>query len=889
MKATDVRKTFLEYFAERGHRLVPGSPLVLPDDPTLLFANAGMNQFKDIFTGREERAYSRAASSQKCLRVSGKHNDLEIVGRTPRHHTFFEMLGNFSFGDYFKEDAIRFAWELITSVYGLDQDRLWVTVFGGSKAAEADEEAYRLWRDVAGIRENRILRLGEKDNFWRMGDTGPCGPCTELHYDLGNDLTSVDGASTPETDERRFMEIWNLVFMQFDQQADGRLAPLPAPSVDTGMGLERISAVMQGVVSNYDTDLFTPILAAIADRTGLRLGADPEQDVSMRVIADHVRAMCFLIADGVMPANDSRGYVLRRILRRAIRHGRKLGMEDPFLGDIAPAVLESLGDEYPEIMTADDAILEIGRMEERRFSETLDTSLQLLNDAFSEAAAAGADTLAGKTLFRLYDTYGLPLDLARDIAGEKGFNLDEAGFQEEMARQRSRAQASWRGAGGGQAPPIYRELAEGGGNRFEGYAQHTLRGVKIRAILADGIPLDSLAEGGCGEVVLESTPYYAEAGGQVGDTGVITGSTGQAEVLDTKVMVAGLNVSRIRVTAGNLQVGGVVAAEVDMERRKAIRRNHTGTHLLHAALREVVGPHVKQAGSRVAPEGLRFDFTHFAGLTDQAMEDIERLVNRKILDNIPVITEERGMDEAIRMGAMALFGEKYDDTVRVVRVGDFSLELCGGTHCLTSSEIGLMKLTGERGIASGTRRIEAVTGSAALDLFRNTAAVVRSLERILAVPAADLVEESSRRLEQARSRERELDRLRLGSVRERLAARAADAPKVAGIRVLAARVDGMKPTEMRELADELLRKLDSGVLVLGRGEETKASILVGVTRDLTDRIQAGDLVRSLAGIIGGRGGGRKDMAEAGGKDVARLDEALAAVPAQVGAVLEAEK
>ncbi len=887
MKATDVRKTFLEYFTERGHKLVPSSPLVLPDDPTLLFANAGMNQFKDVFTGREEREYGRAVSSQKCMRVSGKHNDLEIVGRTPRHHTFFEMLGNFSFGDYFKEDAIRFAWELITAVYGLDQDRLWVTVFGGSRAAEADEEAYRLWRDDAGVREGRIIRLGEKDNFWRMGDTGPCGPCTELHYDLGKDLTSVDGESTPETDENRFVEIWNLVFMQFDQQADGRLEPLPAPSVDTGMGLERISAVMQGVSSNYDTDLFIPILAAIADRTGLRLGADPEKDMSMRVIADHARAMCFLIADGVMPANDNRGYVLRRILRRAIRHGRKLGMEDPFLGDVTPAVLESLGEVYPEIVTAGDAILEIGRMEELRFSETLGTSLQLLNDAF--AATSGAGVLPGKTLFRLYDTYGLPLDLARDIAGEKGFELDEAGFQEEMARQRTRAQASWKGGASGQAPPIYRELAEGGGNRFEGYAHNTLHEVKIRAILADAIPVDFLAEGELGEVVLESTPFYAEAGGQVGDTGAITGSTGQAEVLDTEALVPGLNVSRIRVTTGKLQVGGTVVAEVDMERRNAVRRNHTGTHLLHAALREVVGPHVKQAGSRVAPEGLRFDFTHFAGLTQRSLEDIERLVNRKILENIPVITEERRIDEAVRMGALALFGEKYGDTVRVVRVGDFSMELCGGTHCSTSAEIGLMKLTGERGIASGTRRIEAVTGNGSLDLFRTTAAVVRSLEGILAVPAADLAGECSRRLEQARSYQRESDRLRVGSVRDELAARAADAPKVAGIRVLAARVDGMKPTEMRELADELLRKLHSGVLVLGRGEETKGSILVGVTRDLTDRIHAGGLVRSLAGIIGGKGGGRKDMAEAGGKDVARLDEALAAVPAQVTAVLEAEK
>ncbi|MBD3867626.1 MAG: alanine--tRNA ligase [Acidobacteria bacterium] len=889
MKSTDVRKTFLQYFAERGHRLIPSSPLVLPNDPTLLFANAGMNQFKDVFTGRESLECNRAASSQKCMRVSGKHNDLEMVGRTPRHHTFFEMLGNFSFGDYFKEDAIRFAWELLTEVYGLDADRLRVTVFGGSASAEADEEAYRLWRDGIGVKEDRILRLGEKENFWRMGDTGPCGPCTELHYDLGEALTSVEGESNPETDDNRFMEIWNLVFMQFDQQKDGRLAPLPAPSVDTGMGLERISAVLQGVTSNYETDLFTPILEAVARRAGVSQGSDPEMDVSMRVIADHARAMCFLIADGIIPANDNRGYVLRRILRRAIRHGRKLGIGDPFLADVTPVVLESLGGCYPEIVTAGDAILEIGRLEERRFSETLGTGLQMLDDAFSETAKGGGRTLAGKTLFRLYDTFGLPLDLARDVAEEKGFDLDEAGFEEEMTRQRTKAQASWKGVADGQVPPVYRELAESGGNRFDGYAHVALDGALIRAILVEGVPVDSLSEGEKGEAILDSTPLYAEAGGQVGDTGVLTGPSGQAAVQDTRMPVSGLNIACIQVLSGSLQVGEAVVVDVDTDRRDAIRRNHTGTHLLHAALRVVVGPHVKQAGSRVGPDQLRFDFTHFAGLTDQALEDIEDLVNRKILENIPVTTEERGIDEAVRMGAMALFGEKYGETVRVVRVGDFSLELCGGTHCLTSSEIGLMKITGERGIASGVRRIEAVTGAGALALFRTTSAVVRRIEGILAVPASELGEEIGRRMDQSRNLQRELDRLRVGAVRQSLMAQAEDAPKVAGIRLLAARVDGMKPAEMRELADELLRKLDSGVLVLGRAEEAKASILVGVSKDLTDKLHAGKLVKSLAEIIGGGGGGRKDMAEAGGKDSARLDDALAAAPQQVTAQLEAAK
>ncbi len=888
MKASEVRKTFLEYFSERGHKQVASSPLVLPDDPTLLFANAGMNQFKNVFTGVDSRDYKRAVSAQKCMRVSGKHNDLEMVGRTPRHHTFFEMLGNFSFGDYFKEQAVEFAWELITRVYGIDPGRLWITVFGGSDAAAPDEEAYKIWKDGIGVDPSRILRLGEKENFWRMGDTGPCGPCTELHYDLGKSFRNVKGESNPETDENRFMEIWNLVFMQFDQRDEGEKVPLPIPSVDTGMGLERISAVMQGVASNYETDLFAPLLEAVARRAGVQIGSDPEQDVAMRVIADHARAICFLVADGVIPANGGRGYVLRRILRRAIRYGRKLGIQDPFLGEVTPVVLESLGETYPEIVVAGEAILEIGRLEERRFSETLNTSIQMLEESLASAKANSAP-LDGKALFRLYDTFGLPIDLARDVAQERGVALDEAGFAAEMTRQRTRAKAAWKGTAGGSRSPVYQALAEKCGNRFAGYYRSRMDGVPVLALLSEGKEVERLEAGAEGEIVLKSTPFYAEAGGQVGDTGVITGSESRVEVLDTVSPASGLNLSRVRVLQGTIRRSETVAAEVDLLRRGAIRRNHTATHLLHAALREVIGPHVKQAGSRVGPDQLRFDFTHFAGLGDRALEDLENLVNRVILDALPVVTEEMETDEAVKRGAMALFGEKYGAHVRVVQVGDFSMELCGGTHCSNSSEIGLVKILGEKGIASGVRRVEAVSGLGALERFREYSSVIRSLESLLAVPGSELPGEVERRLGQTRKLTQELNRLRLGSMRKDLAVQAAEAPEIGGVRYLAARVDGMKPAEMRELADELLRALHSGVLVLGRAGETKASLLVGVTEDLADRLHAGTLVRELAGIIGGGGGGRKDMAEAGGKNPGKLDEALAATPGRIATMLEESK
>jgi len=864
MTSRETRRAFLEFFAQRGHRIVPSSPLVLPSDPTLLFANAGMNQFKDVFTGREKRDYVRAVSSQKCLRVSGKHNDLEEVGRTPRHHTFFEMLGNFSFGDYFKADAVNYAWELVTQVFGIPEERLWVTVFEGSAAAPPDEEAEALWRERAGVRPQRILRLGEKDNFWRMGDTGPCGPCSEIHFDLGEDLTSVEGESTPATDPRRYVEIWNLVFMQFEQHADGRLVPLPRPSIDTGMGLERITAVLQGKRSNYDTDLFQPILHAVARRAGTSYGKDADADFSMRVIADHARALCFLVADGIVPANDNRGYVVRRVLRRAIRHGRKLGMTEPFLQSVTPAVLETVGDVYPELIASREAILEVGRREEERFGDTLAVGLEHTERVIGELTGQKL-ILPGEEVFRLYDTFGVPMELIQDIAQERGIEVDMEGFQSSMEQQRARARASWKG---GKAARVQGNVPDTA-TTFLGYDALQAEGLQVVALEPPG----ETKEGAEVTVYLDRTPFYAESGGQVGDTGLLSGGDVRLRVLDT--FRAGTAVGhRARVEAGVLDARAVLSGEVDVARRRAVMRNHTATHLLHAALREVVGTHVKQAGSLVAADRLRFDFSHFAGMTERAISDVESLVNAKVLEDLAVETDVRDLEDALRTGAMALFGEKYGERVRVVRIGDFSLELCGGTHVARSGEIGLIKLTGERGVAAGVRRVEAISGEASLHRFREEDALVRALAGLASAPREELLAELGKRLEQVKALQRELDQLRRQGLQDRMAQGMEEAEMVEGIRFFARRVDGVGKDEARVLADTLRRKLGSGVVVLGRAEEGKASILVAVTEDLTDRLPAGDLVRDLAAIIGGGGGGRKDMAEAGGKDPGKLDEAL---------------
>jgi len=887
------RESFLRFFEKRGHRVVRSSSLVPAGDATLLFTNAGMNQFKNVFTGRETREYTRAASSQKCMRVSGKHNDLEQVGRTSRHHTFFEMLGNFSFGDYFKEEAIAYAWELMTVEMAISKERLWLTVFGGSEAFEPDLEAETIWKKQPGVRADRILRYGEADNFWRMGDTGPCGPCSEIHYDHGPGI----GCGRPECDPScecdRYVELWNLVFMQFEQRADGSVARLPAPSIDTGMGLERVSAVLQGVPSNYDTDLFLPILHATAEAAETRYGGSEARDVSLRVIADHLRACAFLVADGVVPSNDKRGYVLRRILRRAIRHGQLLGFKEPFLHKLIQTVEQTMGTTYPELRESAEVARTLVAREEEQFLRTLSAAASTLESEFEKIAAAGGGrVLPGAIVFRLYDTYGLPLDLAREIAAERGFTVDEAGFEREMEAQRERARRSWLGGPGGDdaagrgkgAPLVFAAGAAGELPRSEfcGYAATRLEDCEIvwigpPAEGGDGSRLDRLRVGEKGRVLLDRTPFYGESGGQQGDTGFLAGPDGVAEVTDAQVLVQGVNVHFVTVIEGAIAVGQKVTAEVDPRRRRSTMRNHTATHLLHAALRELVGTHVKQAGSLVAPDRLRFDFSHFQGLDPGAVREIEDLVNEKILEDIELSSEVMAIDDAIRAGAMALFGEKYGERVRVIRIGEFSIELCGGTHTARTGEIGPFRLVSEKGVSAGVRRVEALTGESALRRMQEEADLLRRVEHAVGVPRPGLLEGIEKKLAHGKSLQKEIERLRM-KLAEGAGGRAGgeEVAEVGSATIVARRVDGLSQAEMRSLADSLRQKIRSGVVILGRAEDEKVSLLISVTSDLVSKVHAGNLVRRLAEIVGGGGGGRADMAEAGGRLPQHLDEAIRA-------------
>ena len=903
MTSRETREAFLKYFEGRGHRVVRSSSLVPANDPTLLFTNAGMNQFKDVFTGREKRDYSRATTSQKCLRVSGKHNDLEQVGRTSRHHTFFEMLGNFSFGDYFKKEAVGYAWDLMTNGYGLPIERLWMTVFGGSESFAPDTEAEDLWKRQPGVDPSRVLRYGEKDNFWRMGDTGPCGPCSEIHYDHGPGAGCGRADCDPSCDCDRFVELWNLVFMQFEQRADGTVVALPAPSIDTGMGLERISAVQQGFSNNYDTDLFRPIIEAVAAAAGTASRKDDATDVSLRVIADHLRAAAFLIADGVVPSNDKRGYVLRRVLRRAIRHGQHLGFREPFLHRQVGKVAETMGGAYPELLESAGVIQTLVQREEEQFLRTLTIGTQTLEsemEGLSAGAALGTGkVLPGEVAFRLYDTFGLPLDLTRDIAAEKGFTVDETGFEREMEAQRTRARSSWKG---GAEAREKKGAAHGFAKKhlkknFAGYkATSTERpvavlgaaemptkidGARILALTRFEAPgqapvaADRLLTGQSGHVLLDRTPFYGESGGQVGDTGFLVGPDGSVEVTDTQVLAPGVNVMSVRVIEGAIAVDQALSAEVDARRRRATMRNHTATHLLHAALRDLVGTHVKQAGSLVAPDRLRFDFSHFQPLDGGAVREIEDLVNEKILEDIPLTSEVMPIDEAIRAGAMALFGEKYGEKVRVIRVGDFSVELCGGTHLARTGEIGPFRLVSERGISSGVRRVEALTGESAIRRMQDESDLLRRLEQTIGVPRPELVEGVEKKLSQTRKLQREIEGLRLKLAQGSAGAAAGEETAEAnGATIVGRRVDGMSQAEMRSLADSLKKKIRSGVVILGRAEESKVSLLVSVTGDLSPRVHAGNLVRRLAEMVGGGGGGRADMAEAGGRRPELLDEAI---------------
>jgi alanyl-tRNA synthetase len=904
MTSKEIRASFLAYFERHRHAVVPSSSLVPADDPTLLFTNAGMNQFKDLFLGKERRAYTRAATSQKCMRVSGKHNDLDNVGPSLRHHTFFEMLGNFSFGDYFKKDAIPFAWELLTTVWHLPGDRLFPTIFKGDAGIPRDADAFEIWKRF--VPAERITELGLAENFWQMGDTGPCGRCSEIHYFRGNDIPCErEAAGQPclaiDCSCDRYVEVWNNVFMEFDRQPDGTLNPLPAPSIDTGMGLERITAVIQGKISNYDTDLFSPILTAIGGRAGRVYGAtlDDPADISMRVIADHLRAMTFLIADGVIPSNEWRGYVLRKIMRRAMRHGKKLGFTQPVLHQLVDVVVAEMGEAYPELRRNRENVVLVVRSEEERFDAVLTGGLPRLEEAV-DRAAAGSKVVPGEEAFKLYDSLGVPLDFMEDLASQRGVTLDREGYDRAMEGQRERARAgssfeAKRAQEFAFESDAGRTSALAPGDQFEGYTATTLSGVPVVAVFdGERRQTSTLAEGQSGFIVLERTPFYLESGGQVSDSGVIanegTGGTAQVTGL-VRLAAGGPRAHRVTVQRGTFTPGDIVSAIVDAGVRDATRRNHTATHLLHAALRRVLGGHVKQAGSLVAPDRLRFDFVHFQAIPREQLDEIERIVNEHVYRNAPVQTDVRSTEEAMASGAMALFGEKYGDRVRVVSIGDgsFSKELCGGTHVRATGDIGPFVIVQEGGVAAGVRRIEALTGAGAIAFLQQQR---HALDRVLGAlnTSPDQGVEMVQRLQaDARRLAREVDALKmkaaLGGGDSTGTAAQDDARDVKGVKLIARRVNGLEKTALRGLSDSLRDRLGSGLVVIASENDGKVALVVSVTKDLTGRIQAGRVVKELAPIVGGGGGGRPDFAEAGGKDPSKIDELLQKAPEVVGSLL----
>jgi alanyl-tRNA synthetase len=883
----EIRNAFVDFFGRHGHTHVPSSSLVPKADPTLLFTNAGMVQFKDVFTGVEKRPYTRAVTAQKCVRAGGKHNDLENVGRTARHHTFFEMLGNFSFGDYFKEAAIVYAWDFLTKELGLPPERLWATIHEGDAAMSLgpDEEARSLWRRY--VPAERIVACSTKDNFWAMGDTGPCGPCSEIIYDQGPAMGCGKPTCAVGCDCDRYLELWNLVFMQFERSAAGALTPLPRPSIDTGAGLERLAAVLQGVTSNFDTDLLRPIIAFVEALCGQSYGSDPTRDVSLRVIADHARSTTFLVADGVLPSNEGRGYVLRRILRRGLRHGRLLGLDEPFMAKVTRRVGELMEGAYPDLADAQEHVARVTLAEEERFGHTLRVGLRLVESLVEEEKTKGRTTIPGAEIFRLYDTYGFPVDLLRDIATDHGLVLDESGFEQAMAEQRTRARESWVGSGESEVPASLKDLT--GSVKVEGLWYTALAAdARVIAVLVgeDRRPVEALAEGTTGEVVLDRTPLYPEAGGQVGDSGTISADGMLAEVEDTKRPVAGLVLHRVRVKRGTLRKGQTVRTSVDVARRRMTAKNHTATHLLHAALRQTLGDHVKQAGSLVAPDRLRFDFTHFSPLTPQEVDHIEEAVNAQVWENRGVVTQVMGLDEALASGAMALFGEKYGEQVRVVSVPEFSTELCGGTHVGATGEIGLFKVVSQGGVAAGVRRIEAVTGLGAYQHVKREAQVLAETAARLKARPMELADKVDKLTETSRDLEREVQRLQarlLSGTLERLLQSTLD---VHGVRVVGALVEAADSKGMRELGDRLRDRLQSGVVALAMQADGKVTWVTMVTKDLAGRVHAGNLARELAKLTGGGGGGRPDMAEAGGKDPGKIPEALAKLPELVSGQLK---
>jgi alanyl-tRNA synthetase len=864
----EIRQAFLDFFEQRGHRIVKSSPLVPGNDPTLLFTNAGMVQFKDVFLGSEKRSYSTAASSQRCVRAGGKHNDLENVGYTARHHTFFEMLGNFSFGDYFKREAIEYAWEFLTRSCGFPAEKLWVTVY------EDDDEAARIWLEEIGVDPKRFSRIGDKpgkryesDNFWAMGETGPCGPCSEIFYDHGPDIPGGP-PGTPDEDGDRYIEIWNLVFMQFDRDSDGTMSPLPAPCVDTGMGLERLAAILQGGHSNYDIDLFQHLIAAAARLTG----TDDSDSPSLKVIADHIRACAFLIVDGVLPANEGRGYVLRRIIRRAIRHGYKLGCKDLFFSRMVEPLAEVMGEAYPELAEKREFVADVLEREERRFGETLDQGMKLLERAIDSMPG---DRIPGEVAFKLYDTYGFPIDLTRDIARERDLRVDDEGFEQAMGEQRARARAAGSFAGDDGLPAEL--IARLPKTEFLGYGATATDSAEVVAIVVDGQGVDQLDAGQAGLIILDRTPFYAESGGQMGDTGHLTAGGVDFEVTDTRKLAGAFHGHEGRLVEGTLRAGDRLSARIDEVRRAAIVRHHSATHLLHAALREILGDHVQQKGSLVAPDRLRFDFSHHEPVSDDELRRIERLVNEQIQANVEADAREMSFDDAMAAGALAFFGDKYGDEVRVLKFGDFSIELCGGTHVGRMGDIGAFKIVSETGISSGVRRIEAVAGQVAVDWLQRQEQTLRSLSGQLKTTPEQLEDRVEQLLNRSRELEKELERLKSKLASAAGSDLASSAVDLGDFKLIAAELEGVDPNGLRDTVDQLKNKLGSAVVVLGTRVGDGVRLVAGVTPDLTSRFKAGAVVNHVAGQVGGKGGGRPDFAQAGGTAPEGLKGALASV------------
>jgi len=864
MKSSEIRTAFLDYFQSKGHKIVPSSPLIPWNDTTLIFVNAGMVQFKKVFLGSEKSPFNRAVSCQKCMRAGGKHSDLENVGHTARHHTFFEMLGNFSFGDYFKKDAILFGWDLLTGQFKLPKEKLYVSVY------EQDDEAAGLWAELTGIPDNRIVRLGAKDNFWQMGDTGPCGPCSEIIIDQGSHM----GCGKPECsvgcDCDRFLELWNLVFMQFNRDESGQLTPLPKPSIDTGMGLERISAVLQGKQNNFDTDIFGPIISAISSLSGISYGASPENTASMRVIADHMRASIFMLSEGCVPSNEGRGYVLRRIIRRASRHAKLLNIHEPCLYRLTASVIAAIGDVYPEIVQEKNRNEKLLQIEEENFHRTIETSMNLFDDIITKSKKDGLLIIPGEEVARLQQTHGLPLDFAKDIAMDAGLIIDEEAFHKEMASHRDKSKVIT-----GKGESVIEFIAHGeaiAGTMFAGYDNTSITDAVAISLSKDGKQVETLGEGEEGIIVLDKTPFYGESGGQMGDRGLMLSKTASINVIDTKKPAPDLYLHKVKIRKGTIKKGDKVACTVDETSRKATMRNHTATHLLHKALSMVLGEHVKQSGSFVDPERLRFDFTHFTAMQDDQIKKVEDIVNDRILEDLAVRTDIMKVDEAMKTGAMALFDEKYGETVRVVTTGDFSKELCGGTHCKSTGEIGLCVIISEGSVASGIRRIEALTGKPALEYFRRKKSELDEIKGVLKTEIP--LEKIDKLLADVKTMEKEIRKLKTGSSKDSITDAVKNALEINGVKIVKIRQDGLDQNELRLLADNVRDRMGSGVIILYSVTEGQASIVCVVTKDMTDRFHAGDILKNITKLAGGRGGGKPDMAQGGTKEIDKLDAIL---------------